>query len=152
MVELFLRKRHLMGPCWITVSNAAVSNLKVSYCKHEVTVTNPKDIVRATTDRPAPPLVVMSLSFKTLVSAQQQNGHSATEIAIVSSIVHNQVNIDGHTVNPDKQYQSFMVVRQQDSMPFPPSFAEVLYQNQLEKAIIKQPTERALLGRLMGTY
>jgi DNA polymerase alpha subunit A len=83
-----------MGPCWIHIKNpdinakgVSVSNLfmiilsssymhKVSWCKLEVTVGDPKDFKPASESdanapKDMPPLTVMSLSVRTIVNHRE---------------------------------------------------------------------------------
>lgn len=94
--ELLVLKRKIMGPCWLQIKQPHIehkgvcllfctlltsplmyhSTLKVSWCKFEATVTNPKDINPfAETDTKAPkelpPLTVMSLSVRTVVNHKE---------------------------------------------------------------------------------
>ena len=92
--ELLVLKRKIMGPCWIQIKHPEVDNKgvasdnfthslcmltvysQISWCKLEVTVTNPKDFnpfsetdINAPKDMP--PLNVMSLSVRTIVNHQE---------------------------------------------------------------------------------
>ncbi|KAI0272419.1 hypothetical protein BC834DRAFT_921889 [Gloeopeniophorella convolvens] len=70
--ELLVLKRKIMGPCWLQIKKPHVEYKGVSWCKFEVTVTDPKDINPfAETDqhapRDTPPLTVASLSIRTII-------------------------------------------------------------------------------------
>jgi len=115
-LELFLRKRDLMGPCWIDVRKCQLCDPKVphhsradymsvymfsrsttacpvldhpdaqvSWCKLEVQIQDPKDVVHADDEtRPAPPLMAMSLAIKTVMNEDAR----ANEIIAVSATIH----------------------------------------------------------------
>ncbi|CAM9333284.1 unnamed protein product, partial [Ectocarpus fasciculatus] len=55
LIESFLIKRKLMGPCWITVRNPKVNNAPVSWCKVEVAAQSPKSITRLLAEDVASP-------------------------------------------------------------------------------------------------
>ena len=92
--ELLVLKRKIMGPCWLQVKKPhaenkgvgqpdflcrkglSISPLQISWCKFEVTVSDPKDISPfPETDQDAPkdmpPLTVMSLSVRTVVNHKE---------------------------------------------------------------------------------
>ena len=87
MLELFILKRKIKGPCWLTIKDPQrVINIdhKRSWCRHEVKVEDPKSVICSIDDinKASPPLVSMTLSCKMTRSAQ-----NTTEIAIISAIV-----------------------------------------------------------------
>lgn len=85
MLELFILKRKIKGPCWLKIKNAKKNNqFKQTWCKHEVYIDDPKN-VEITLDelnRPSPPLTCLSFSLKTSRSADNTN-----EIAMISCLV-----------------------------------------------------------------
>ncbi|CAN0600041.1 unnamed protein product, partial [Ectocarpus sp. 12 AP-2014] len=93
LIESFLIKRKLMGPCWITVRNPKVNNAPVSWCKVEVAAQSPKSITRLLAEElpPPPPVVTMSLSMKTVVSPRTHTH----EVVALSALVHREVRLDG---------------------------------------------------------
>lgn len=45
MLEHFILKRKIRGPCWMTVKNPQkVTEFRKTWCKQEIVVDNPKDI------------------------------------------------------------------------------------------------------------
>jgi DNA polymerase alpha subunit A len=91
MLELFILKRKIKGPCWLTIKNAQkVGDVKKTWCKQEIQVADPK-FVEVTIDdlnrSDTPPLSAICFSFKTCRSAQNTN-----EIAMISCIIHNGIN------------------------------------------------------------
>lgn len=121
MLELFILKRKIKGPCWLTIKNAKKvqnnGNFKSTWCKQEAYITNPKDVQVTIEDlnKPSPPMSCMSFSLKTSRSAQNTN-----EIAMISCLVHNEINQDGPT-NSQKM-QSFSLIRKLDKTPWPHDF------------------------------
>ncbi|KAJ7634179.1 DNA polymerase family B-domain-containing protein [Mycena polygramma] len=74
--ELLALKRKIMGPCWLVIKNPKIENKSFSWCKLEVTVSDPKDInpfpeTDASAPKDTPPLTVMSLSVRTIVNHQE---------------------------------------------------------------------------------
>lgn len=71
MLELFLLKQKIKGPCWLTITGAKKENdFKKTWCKHELIVDNPKN-VNATIDdlnKENPLLTGLCVSFKTVRS------------------------------------------------------------------------------------
>ena len=90
MLELFILKLKIKGPCWLTITNPVkVMQQTRTWCKHEIQVNVPKDVACSIEDvnKPSPPLV--SLSFSTKMCRSQYN---TNEIAMISCIVHNSIN------------------------------------------------------------
>ena len=95
MLELFILKLKIKGPCWLTIQNPVkVMQQTRTWCKHEIQVNVPKDVACSIEDvnKPSPPLV--SLSFSTKMCRSQYN---TNEIAMISCIVHSSINQDGPT-------------------------------------------------------
>lgn len=85
MLELFILKRKIKGPCWLTISNAKkVTDYRKTWCKQEITISNPKDVVCTIDDlnKQSPPMSALTFSCKTTRSAQNTN-----EIAMISCII-----------------------------------------------------------------
>lgn len=70
ILELFLLKRKLMGPCWITIRKPKANPSIVSWCKVEIAVDNPKNIMKTPTSECGltPVLTSISISMKTAVN------------------------------------------------------------------------------------
>lgn len=71
--ELLVLKRKIMGPCWLQVKKPVIDQKGVSWCKLEVTVSDPKDINPVSDTDPdvpkdVPPLTVMSLITRSIVN------------------------------------------------------------------------------------
>lgn len=100
MLELFILKRKIKGPCWVTIKNPAkVVDFKKTWCRQEITVDNPKQVEVTLDDlnrQDLPPLVSLCFSFKTTRSQQNTN-----EIAMISCLIHKNINQEGPS-NPDQ--------------------------------------------------
>ena len=116
MLELFILKRKIKGPCWLKIKKPVKNNqFKLTWCKHEVYINDPKD-VEITIDelnRESPPLTCLSFSLKTARSPDNTN-----EVAMISCLVQNQINQDGPTKD-NSQIQRFSLVRRLQSNPWP---------------------------------
>nr|WCZ58504.1 DNA polymerase alpha catalytic subunit [Andalucia godoyi] len=136
LLELFLIKRNVMGPCWLTLKKFDAVDQPLSWCKFEVRVLSPKDVIVSPLQPPAPPLRVLALSFKT-VRGDKQHHH---EVVVASGIHVDGVSADGPTPNWDRKLNSFTVVRKADpDTPFPIDFAGAKHRIELcgnEKALL----------------
>ncbi|KAF9175853.1 DNA polymerase alpha catalytic subunit [Mortierella sp. AD011] len=146
-LEHFIIKRNLMGPSWLEIKNAKLNNTKVSWCKSEFTVSDPKDItpLNDSPDLPPPPLCVMSLSLRTVLNSKDKSN----EIVAVSSSVYHEVRLDDTAENNKKFISKEIYIRKLDASPFPPGFDRLIEKN---RVISKQPSERALLNRVLARF
>eukprot|EP00041_Stephanoeca_diplocostata_P033068 m.1082251 g.1082251 ORF g.1082251 m.1082251 type:complete len:1545 (-) comp24263_c0_seq2:139-4773(-) len=143
-LERFIMKRDLMGPCWLDIRDATPSRRSFSWCKLEADVNDPKLIVK-TDDAPAsPPLVVLSLSMQTILN-RKSNGN---EITMVSGLIHSNVECDGPTPDPEKNYAHFSAIRKLGDNPFPFDFSSRCHQTRGKTMEICH-SERQLLNFVM---
>jgi DNA polymerase alpha subunit A len=96
MLELFILKNKIKGPCWLTIKDPVQVPFRHrrSWCKQELVVKEPKNVSCTIEDlnKTSPPLVSLTLSCKMARSAMNTN-----EIAMISCIVQNKINQDGPT-------------------------------------------------------
>ena len=144
-LERFLMKRDLMGPCWLDIKTAAPSFRKVSWCKIEASVTDPKMITRTSQPPASPPLVVLSLNMQTVLNRKT----AKNEILVVSGLVHNAVECDGPTFNPEQGFSHFTGIRKLGAEPFPFDFRPRCHQTRRDTTQL-HPNERSLLGYVLG--
>lgn len=69
MLELFILKRKIKGPCWLTITNPQrimQTEHKRTWCKHEIKIDDPKNVNCTIEDinKVSPPLVSLTLSCK----------------------------------------------------------------------------------------
>lgn len=111
LLELFILKRKIKGPCWLTLKapKKGVSNYRRTWCKQEISISDPHDATCTIEDlnKASPPLV--SLTFSTKLTRSHMN---TNEIAMISCIVQNKINQDGPT--RDEKFQSFTLLRKLD--------------------------------------
>lgn len=118
MLELFILKRKIKGPCWLTIKPSLQRVTQIeqrrAWTRHEIKVVEPKDVDCTLEDlnKPSPPLTSLTLSCK--FTRSQQN---TTEIAMISCLVQTKINQDGPT--KDAAFQSFTMVRKLDTVPLP---------------------------------
>ena len=122
MLELFILKRKIKGPCWLTISNlkkVPADGNRSTWCRQELIIDSPKDVTCRPEDmnKQSPPLVSLVLSMK--IARNKQN---TSEIAMISFLVHGKVNQDGAT--KDTSYQNFTLIRKLDMLPFPPDLQQ----------------------------
>ena len=152
-LELFLLKRKLMGPCWISVSRPRTINDSVSWCSLEVGVENPKFVTKIASNlAPAtPPLISMCVSMKTAVNPATQ----LHEIIALSALVHTKVDAEADTTLDPTLMSRFSFVRPLSSScggSYPSAFP-----HDLEQVIHKTGAgaetcnnERAMLGKFFA--
>ncbi len=123
LLEDFIVRRRLMGPCWITMRNPFVlDSPPFSHCRIEFGVHSPKHVRRMSPDGPdgkglpsAPPLVSLALSMKTVI-------HPSThthEVMMIAGLVHKSINVDGSTKEDPKLMIPWVGIRPLDSAAGP---------------------------------
>ncbi|KAI9025578.1 hypothetical protein DFJ74DRAFT_618536 [Hyaloraphidium curvatum] len=146
-LELLILEREIWGPSWITVKNPVFENRPMSWCKLEVSVANPKQLIPDDKDQnkvPAPPLSVMCLSMKTFMNHKQH----ANEVVMASAVIYPNLDIDDPRADAKTEHVRFTVVRKLDAMPMPMGFAELA--GQQSQKIEVCGSERALLNYLIA--
>uniref|UniRef100_A0A8D1CQ54 DNA polymerase n=1 Tax=Sus scrofa TaxID=9823 RepID=A0A8D1CQ54_PIG len=137
-LELFLMNRKIKGPCWLEVKNPQLLNQPISWCKFEAMALKP-DLVNVIKDVGPPPLVVMSLSMKTMQNAKTHEN----EIIAVAALVHHSFALD--KAPPQPPFQShFCVVSKPKDCIFPYDFKENIKEKNVKVEVAA--TERTLLG------
>ncbi|KAJ1286388.1 hypothetical protein BS78_03G349500 [Paspalum vaginatum] len=155
-LELFLIKRKIKGPSWLSVSKFVTrpSTQQVSWCKFEVTVDCPKDIsvLTISTSLEVPPVVVAAVNLKTIINEK----HNVHEIVSASVICCHQVKIDSPMRPEEWQKRGvlshFTVVRKLEGSIFPIGLnKDATDRNQKagRNVLALESSERALLNRLM---
>jgi DNA polymerase Pol2 len=98
VLETFILKRKLMGPCWIRIKDPQPNKRgQASWCALEVQLDTPKYLTRldlavpaGTPPRPSPPVVSVTLKLKTIVNPTTHKN----EIVSVSAVCHKKVFLD----------------------------------------------------------
>ncbi|PRW60975.1 DNA polymerase alpha catalytic subunit [Chlorella sorokiniana] len=161
MLEALTLKRHIMGPCWLTVRRPrrVAPEAQVSWCKLEVEVDSHKTVTANPGDnKEAPPLTVAAVHVKTVVNP----GSAANEVVAASVVYLQRVRTDGpmsqEEWNSAAHLRHFSAVRKLDNQPFPAGFdGDVRKANQSDigrrnggAMLSMQPNERALLTMLVA--
>ncbi|KAJ7272585.1 DNA polymerase family B-domain-containing protein [Mycena haematopus] len=146
--ELLALKRKIMGPCWLTIKDPKIENKNFSWCKLEVTVTDPKDInpfpeTDANAPKDTPPLTVMSLSVRTIANHHENK----REVVCTTARIWHNVLIEDSTALEDLPCTVQTFVRPLDK--FPPNFETQAKANG-KSAISPVKNERMLLSSLLN--
>ena len=146
MLERFILKRKIKGPCWLKIKDAKVSNVRATWSKHEMLIDTPKnvEITIEELNRPAPPLTQLSFAIKTARSADNTN-----EIAMISCLVHTNINQDGPT-NDQSAIQRFSMIRRHGGKPWPYDLQQRLRQSGQANTLNLFGTEKQLLEALIA--
>nr|DAD41313.1 TPA_asm: hypothetical protein HUJ06_015636 [Nelumbo nucifera] len=156
-LELFLVKRKIMGPSWLSISRFSncLSTQRVSWCKFEVTVDCPKEIRISTSSNiklEIPPVIVLALNLKTIINENQ----NVNEIVSASVICCRKTKIDAPMLAAEWKrpgvLSHFTVVRKLEGGIFPMGFMrEVTDRNSKAGSTVLavESSERALLNRLI---
>jgi DNA polymerase alpha subunit A len=114
-MELFLLKRDLMGPCWVNIQGAQAVTSQLSWCKHELRISDPKSLSVVKNGPESPPFCIMSLHMQTIKNEREHSN----EIVMLSALIHHSVNVDGPTDKPENQYKGFTAVRKLEGTAWP---------------------------------
>ncbi|KAJ1702657.1 hypothetical protein LUZ63_002436 [Rhynchospora breviuscula] len=150
-LELFLVKRRIKGPSWLSVSKfvSCSTSERVSWCKFEVMVDCPKDI-SVSSLKNVPPVVAMAINLKTVIG--KNNTH---EIVSASLVCCHKTKIDASMVNEEEwkgAINKFTVVRKIEGGIFPRGYEKAASDWNSRTGymlVIESSCERALLNRLM---
>eukprot|EP01137_Pigoraptor_chileana_P015018 Opistho-2@70403 len=142
-IEQFLMKRDLMGPAWIELRDVKMSNRPISWCTFDVVVDDMKKVRKCAEQMKPPPLVVLSLSLKTVLNQK----HHRNEISTISYVAHRSVETDGPTANPERDSLARTAICKLDGIEFPLDFSDALKNSREVEACAN---ERALLSILLA--
>lgn len=142
-LELLLLNRKMKGPCWLNVKLPQLPQQPVSWCKVEAVIPKPDLLEVASQQDPPPPMVVMSLSFRTMLNTKTHTH----EILAVSALVHYEVSLDKAAPKQKFQYHFCAVSKPNDQM-YPYDFRDAVKKKQINMEITT--SERALLGLFMA--
>ncbi|KAL5754943.1 hypothetical protein ACOSP7_023163 [Xanthoceras sorbifolium] len=156
-LELFLVKRKIKGPSWLSVSNfsSCPAPQRVSWCKFEIIVDSSKDVRVSSSSKNAieiPPVIVTAINLKTIINEKQD----VNEIVSASVITCHKAKIDTPMLASEWKkpgvLSHFTVVRKLDGGIFPMGFnKEATDRNSKagSNVLCSESSERALLNRLM---
>ncbi|KAI2648965.1 DNA polymerase alpha catalytic subunit [Labeo rohita] len=110
-LEHFLLNRKIRGPCWLDVKTPQLSNQPISWSKVEA-VAQKTDFISVVKDLPPPPLVVMSISLKTV---QNPKTHQ-NEIVSLAALIHHKFHLDKAPPRPPFQTHFCDAVRKKNGI------------------------------------
>ncbi|KAI1891276.1 hypothetical protein AGOR_G00142110 [Albula goreensis] len=100
-LEHLLLSRRIRGPCWLDVKTPQLSSQPVSWCKVEALALR-SDLLTVVKDLPPPPLVIMSISMKTIQNAKtHHNENGKVEIAATERTLLGFFLAKMHKIDPD---------------------------------------------------
>jgi len=158
VLENFIIKRKLMGPCWIRLYNPAPSHLSLSWCKIELQVENPKDVKRldlvdSSVHMPPPPVTSVSIKFKTVVNPSTHK----VEIISLSAICHKETLLDTASDESTRLMTQLSLIRPlgnsiSDDANIPQQFPHDfdMVRKQTMPQLQRMHNERALLSRFFA--
>ena len=149
---LFVEKK-MKGPCWIDIKNPVPAPGKVSWCKYEVHVTEPRNLsvyvpppdAKSNVRPPDFTLVSLSFRFLTKTTGDKNNHHSHSEIVSVSGLVHSSFRFDKPAPRPAFQEQ-FTIITHPSDMRMPLDFKDTVRSRLPGIKVDTVPNERALLS------
>ncbi|XP_077987275.1 DNA polymerase alpha catalytic subunit-like [Glandiceps talaboti] len=140
--ELLLLHRKMKGPSWLDIKMPQLPTQQVSWCKIEAYINKP-DFVHVVKDKQPPPLVVMTVNFKTLLNTKTHQN----EVIAVAGLVHNKFYIDKAPPKPPFQ-QHFCGISKPGDCIFPYDFSDSIKKQNAKVDIVG--TERGLLGYFLA--
>lgn len=153
LLENFIVKRKLMGPCWLRIKSPVAGGSPVSWCKLELQVLDPKNIVRLdqveTGSRAPPPVVAVSIKLKTVVNPKTHK----SEIVAVSAVCHKEVLLDTASDESYRNMTHVTIIRPLANgepgglAKFPRDFEREV--SQMMPDLCREVNERALLSKLL---
>ncbi|XP_069800920.1 DNA polymerase alpha catalytic subunit isoform X2 [Dendropsophus ebraccatus] len=137
-LELFLLSRKIKGPSWLEIKSPQLNSQPISWCKVEAMVAKP-DLVNVVKHMPPPPIVVLSLSMKTVQNTKTHQN----EIVALAALVHHKFPLDKAPPQPPFQTHFCVLTKPSDCI-FPFDHKEALKRKNVNLEIAS--TERTLLG------
>ncbi|XP_020388539.2 DNA polymerase alpha catalytic subunit [Rhincodon typus] len=141
-LELLLLNRKIKGPSWLEVKAPQLANNPMSWCKVEAVVLK-MEHVTVVKDIAPPPLVIMSVSMKTVQNSKTHQN----EIVALAALVHHKFPLDRAAPQPPFQAH-FCVISKPSDCIFPYDFRETLMRKDAKVEVAA--TERTLLGYFLA--
>ncbi|KAI9297376.1 hypothetical protein K502DRAFT_288019 [Neoconidiobolus thromboides FSU 785] len=150
LLELFLVKRKLMGPCWVKITNCSPAENKLSHCKAEYNVHSPKFVSPLSDDEiekfnfKTPPINIMSFSIKTILNKKS----NVNEIAMINLSVFQSTNIEENFESDRKNIIRIGAINQIPNAYIPTNLQSTLASKGFEIQVTT--SERALLNYIVS--
>lgn len=146
LFEQFVLWKAIKGPCWLTIDAEEFSPMSnASWCKLELLVSSPKAIASLSDSDSldAPPLTIMSMSFRTTLNVQENK----QEILVASARVYENVSLT-ETTPPEKlPCKTFTIMRPVEKS-FPVGFDAACKKQR--GTILLEKNEQMLLSKLLA--
>ncbi|XP_034487330.1 DNA polymerase alpha catalytic subunit [Drosophila innubila] len=148
-LERFLLERKIKGPCWLQISGFNVNPAPISWCKTDLTVSEPKNVevlLEQGKPTPPPPITLLALNVRTSMNPKTLKN----EICMISMLTHNRFHIDKPAPQPAFNRHMCALTRPAvSSWPFDLSLQLAKYKS---TKIYKHDSERALLSWFLAQY
>ncbi|EDW34578.1 GL21505 [Drosophila persimilis] len=148
-LERFLLERKIKGPGWLQISGFKIPPAPMSWCKMEVTVSEPKNVeLVQDKGKPAapPPLTLLALNVRTSMNPKTMKN----EICMISMLTHNRFHIDRPAPQPAFNRHMCALTRPAViNWPFDLNLELAKYKS---TKIQKHDTERSLLSWFLAQY
>ncbi|XP_013098926.1 DNA polymerase alpha catalytic subunit [Stomoxys calcitrans] len=147
-LERFILDRKIKGPCWLNLKQFKVNPAPMSWCKVDVTVSEPKFLVLAEDPKPAPPppITLLTLNVRTALNSKTLKN----EICMISMLVHNRFQIDKPAPNPP--FNRHMCGLSRPAMCNWPFDLNAKLTKFKATKVSKHDSERALLSWFLAQY
>ncbi|KAL7728991.1 hypothetical protein ACLKA6_019827 [Drosophila palustris] len=148
-LERFLLERKIKGPCWLQISGFNVNPAPISWCKTDLTVSEPKNVeVLLEQGKPSPPPAITLLALNVRTSMNPKT--LKNEICMISMLTHNRFHIDKPAPQPAFNRHMCALTRPAvSSWPFDLNLQLAKYKS---TKIYKHDSERALLSWFLAQY
>ncbi|KAI8380439.1 hypothetical protein EDC96DRAFT_433861 [Choanephora cucurbitarum] len=144
-LEHWIVQRHIMGPCWIRVTDALIADGAQSWCKLNTITTGIHTCTVIEQERTIPPLTILSLNAISYMNPYT----NSNEIVAVSGFVRKNVAIDEADVTPIDA-TCFTFVRLLPKTEYTENMINAAKQTP-NHHIFLEATEKALLNGLINT-
>ncbi|KAH8419158.1 hypothetical protein KR222_006936, partial [Zaprionus bogoriensis] len=148
-LERFLLERKIKGPGWLQISGFNVNPAPISWCKMDLTVSEPKNVeVLLEQGKPTPPPAITLLTLNVRTSMNPKTMRN--EICMISMLTHNRFHIDKPAPQPAFNRHMCALTRPAvSSWPFDLNLQLAKYKS---TRIYKHDSERALLSWFLAQY
>ncbi|XP_030374617.1 DNA polymerase alpha catalytic subunit [Scaptodrosophila lebanonensis] len=148
-LERFLLDRKIKGPCWLQLKAFDVNSAPISWCKTDVTISDPKNVSLVMEEgkaAPPPPLSLITLNVRTSINPKTLKN----EVCMISMLTHNRFHIDKPAPQPAFNRHMCGLTRPAVvNWPFDLNLQLAKYKS---TKIYKHDSERALLSWFLAQY
>ena len=160
LIENFIIKRKLMGPCWVRINAPTKTQAPLSWCKVECRIDSPKQLQRldAVLEAneavpPPPPVTTLSIKLKTVVNPKTHK----SEIVSIAAVCHKNVMLETASDDSTKHMTQLSLIRPLATEGSSGKMTLPQFPRDIDQEISKgmpqlrrEPNERAMLSRLFA--